>query len=193
MLFHGDRSIILPRSYRSLAQLNRFMIVNDEQCIEIAGHINRPNETDIHRSSDHFDLSVSRALVIHDALLKGNIDSSRLLARGYGNWKMLYPKAKNEDQAQLNRRVEIIITSCDSTSSVENDYIMFKGRFNKAEPFNKKYSPLSFNKDIITFPKEIKKEMNAQIEQLEKARIDPSKYTYLELFLAYPNFPQAKS
>ncbi len=139
MLFVGNKSIMLPTSFKSLEHLKRFMTTNQEQCIEIAGHVNVPNLPKLKVGDYDHQLSIARALEVHDALVDIGIDTSRLLARGYGNWQMIFPKAKREEQMKYNRRVEIVISDCNSTATIPNDSITNRAHFRDMDSRRREY------------------------------------------------------
>ncbi len=105
--FVGNEAILLERSKPELPKLLKFMRLNPFVQIEVAGHINRPNQPPVLEDSWNFDLSVRRARLVHDYLLESGIDQIRLTYQGYGNWQMRFPKATTDLQQSLNRRVEI--------------------------------------------------------------------------------------
>ncbi len=123
MKFIGNHANMLPSSISDLEQLRNTMTINENLCIEIAGHINRPNHEHVKRGSTDFELSVARSLAIYDSLRVNNIQPNRMLAKGYGNWYMLYPTTKKESEMQHNRRVEIIIKDCTEIQNIKNDNI----------------------------------------------------------------------
>ncbi len=194
MLFQGNRSVMLRGSASVLEHLKRFMILNDDYCIEIAGHVNLPNKRKVKTDSRNFQLSVARALEVHDALVKIGVDTSRLLARGYGNWEMLYPRAKKESEQQLNRRVEIIILDCETVSSLSNHSIPNRKKFQGTSKSGlvKYYSEESYEDDVNSFPAKAKNDIIGQVQKMKRANLDPSKYTYREMLIALPGIPRRK-
>lgn len=109
LFFIGNKAILLKRSFPELPKLLKFMELNDSIRIEIAGHINRPNYPPVDKLSWDFKLSVRRAKMVYDYLLENDISSDRISYKGYGNFHMRYPKARNEKEQAENRRVEIRI------------------------------------------------------------------------------------
>lgn len=192
ILFVGDKSIMLPDSYNALDHLKRFMVENDELCIEIAGHINHPNHSNVATNSRHFQLSVARALEVYDALIDIGVASDRMLARGYGNWKMIYAYTELESLMKYNRRVEIIITDCDSTSQIKNHQIPNREEFILADPILRHYAKFTFERDLSNFNPKIQHDLIRQIAEMEKNNLDPSKYTYREMLIALPGLPPPK-
>jgi len=70
------------------------------------GHVNG-----VRGNKKHFrELSEERAQAILDYLKDEGVDASRMSAKGYGATQMIYKKPENEDQAKVNRRVEIRVT-----------------------------------------------------------------------------------
>jgi len=109
LYFYGNQAILLPRSEPELYKALRFCQLNPDLTLEIEGHINKPNHPDVLESSWDFDLSVRRAKLVYDHLIENGIPANRLTYKGYGNFKMRFPKAVSEKQQELNRRVEIRI------------------------------------------------------------------------------------
>lgn len=113
LYFKGNEAVLLPRSEPILPKVLRFMEVNPNLKIEIAGHINRPNSPAVAKDSWDWQLSIARAKLVYDYLLENNIDSSRISFQGYGNTQMRYPYARSEQEQSLNRRVEIRVLGSD--------------------------------------------------------------------------------
>lgn len=107
LYFVGNQAVLLAKSEPELAKVLRFMQINPNLKIEIAGHINQPNRPPVPRDSPDWQLSVARAKLVYDYLLENNIDPSRINYEGYGNTQMRYPTARSEKEQALNRRVEI--------------------------------------------------------------------------------------
>lgn len=108
LLFYGNQAVLLPQSEGELPKVLRFMQLNPEAHIEIAGHINNPLKKPEQLDSWEWALSVNRAKLVYEYLLKNGISPDRMRYKGYGNTEMIYPSpdATEEQQAQ-NRRVEI--------------------------------------------------------------------------------------
>jgi len=109
LYFVGNQAVLLEESKPSLPQVLRFMQINKNVKVEIAGHVNYPNSPPQPKTTFEYRLSVARAKMVYDYLLEHGIDSSLISYQGYSNWKMRYPKAVNETEQSLNRRVEIRI------------------------------------------------------------------------------------
>ncbi len=136
--FWGNSSFPLPGSRRALSTVGRFMQKNTSVCIEIQGHINDPDGVDVSNDSKPFFLSVARARLVYDYLqLVHEIGDDRMYYRGYGDWYMLYPRARSERHQRLNRRVEIHVCRCadsktlaNSTGSDAYEFYRLEGRNN---------------------------------------------------------------
>lgn len=111
--FKGNLPVLLPKSVPTLELLYE-MLDKSGYCIEIKGHINLPNQPDCKLDTRHYKLSVDRAGMVFDHMVKRGISSKRMLPKGYGNWEMLYPKARVEKNMAKNRRVEIKVIDCNS-------------------------------------------------------------------------------
>ena len=107
LYFVGNQAVLLKKSEPELPKVLKFMQLNKDIKIEIAGHVNYPNRPPVTRDSWEYDLSVRRAKLVYDYLLENNINSERLKYQGYGNYEMRFPKARSEREQALNRRVEI--------------------------------------------------------------------------------------
>ena len=75
---------------------------NPTLVIQIDGHT---NGTDYSTQS----LSDRRAETIKRYLIENNISEDRITTAGFSGFMMLYPNPKNEIEAELNRRVEILV------------------------------------------------------------------------------------
>jgi len=109
--FHGGVAILLDRSKPELSKLLRFMQYNKDIKIEIAGHVNVPNEPPVSTQSPSYTLSVRRSKLVYDYLIANGIEEERIKFKGYGNWKMRFPNARSNADQQANRRVEIKVLS----------------------------------------------------------------------------------
>jgi len=109
--FHGGVAILLDRSKPELPKLLRFMQYNKDLKVEIAGHVNVPNEPPVNTQSPSYTLSVKRAKLVYDYLVENGVEEERMKFKGYGNWKMRFPQARSNTDQQANRRVEIKVLS----------------------------------------------------------------------------------
>lgn len=119
LYFVGNQAILLDGSKPELPKILRFMELNPFIKVEIAGHINRPNEPPVGETTWDFQLSVRRARMVYDYLTANGISADRLTFQGYGNSQMKYPKARTEDQMRWNRRVELRVLDTGETISEE--------------------------------------------------------------------------
>lgn len=111
LFFVGNEAILLKVSEPELPKVLKFMQINPEISIEVAGHINHPGTPPDKLAKWEWELSVNRAKLVYDYLLKNGISADRMMYKGYGNKEMLFPKGGTEAQQQQNRRVEIRVTS----------------------------------------------------------------------------------
>jgi outer membrane protein OmpA-like peptidoglycan-associated protein len=54
-------------------------------------------------------MSDERAKSVMRYLIENGIQKDRLSTKGFGNSKPIYPKPKNEQEIQANRRVEVMV------------------------------------------------------------------------------------
>ncbi len=109
LYFHGNQAVLLPRSEPELYKALKFCQLNPGLKLEIAGHINKPNLPPVEEESWDFQLSVRRAQLVYDYLIKNGIAAETLSYKGYGNSQMRFPKATSNIHQESNRRVEIRI------------------------------------------------------------------------------------
>jgi outer membrane protein OmpA-like peptidoglycan-associated protein len=107
LYFVGNEAILLEKSEPELPKILKFMQINEGIKIEIAGHVNLPNNPPVSTTSWEYGLSVRRALLVYKYLLKNGIPEDRISYKGYGNWEMRFPKTFSWKEQQANRRVEI--------------------------------------------------------------------------------------
>jgi len=102
--FFNNSARIVPKSQPTLNDLLCAMEENPKLKIEIQGHICCQLE------SDKNDVSTSRARAIYSFLLRNKIDRKRMKFKGFGITRPIHPiPEKNEEEADENRRVEILI------------------------------------------------------------------------------------
>jgi outer membrane protein OmpA-like peptidoglycan-associated protein len=107
LYFVGNQPVLLENSKPELPKILRFMQANPSMKIEIAGHVNRPNNPPVGKESWDFKLSEDRAKVVYNYLVENGIPAERVSWKGYGNHEMRYPHSNNEREQALNRRVEL--------------------------------------------------------------------------------------
>ena len=102
--FASGKATIRPISYKVLDAVVQVLKDNPKIKIEIQGHTDD-------RGSDFFNkkLSQQRADSVRSYLINHGIDSSRLVAKGYGEEKPLVPNDTARNRA-LNRRVQFVRT-----------------------------------------------------------------------------------
>lgn len=105
--FVPDKATILPSALKDFEDLLNFLKTNKNISVEIEGHVNGVGG----KKRKQMKLSTERAKTIYKLLIHYGIEESRLTYRGYGGDKMIYPEPINEQQSQINRRVEVRVTS----------------------------------------------------------------------------------
>ena len=100
VFFDTGKHDLREKSKTELEKMIRFMNANKNITVEIAGHTDN-----VGSYQDNIDLSLKRAQSVHDYLLKGGIDSSRLKYKGYGETKPIAPNDSDLNR-QINRRIE---------------------------------------------------------------------------------------
>ncbi|MGB4339542.1 MAG: DUF5723 family protein [Candidatus Hydrothermia bacterium] len=103
--FELNKADIKPESYPVLDSIALFLNEHPNVKVEIGGHADS-------RGSDAYNLKLSdaRAKAVRDYLVKvHNIPPDRLIAKGYGERKLLVYPEKSEEDYQQNRRVEFTI------------------------------------------------------------------------------------
>ena len=100
---------ILSASLSSADALYKLMKRNNKLVISIEGHINGVGAPKDEIAGQQ--LSEQRANTVFKYLLDKGIDAERMSTYGYGDRKMLFPKAGSEDEMEQNRRVEIKVIS----------------------------------------------------------------------------------
>lgn len=100
--FEVDKAELLPQSYPVLDELAEILKDNPDVVIEIQGH----TDSDASRTYNQ-NLSEARANTVKNYLINTHgINSSRLIAVGYGEDKLLISPERNEQDKLMNRRVE---------------------------------------------------------------------------------------
>lgn len=109
--FYGGRHAFLPQAYPALDDLLETMQKVPALQIEIQGHICcQEGEGDqIDFDSGEPVLSVTRAKAVYDFLVENGIDKSRMSYVGLAHKFPIIKEEANEEEATINRRVEIKI------------------------------------------------------------------------------------
>jgi outer membrane protein OmpA-like peptidoglycan-associated protein len=109
ILFFGGSPVLLPESYSSVESLFKLMKKNKRMVIQIEGHVNDPGG--MLDSTDDLLLSKARAKAVTDYLIKKGIDKERIKWIGLSNLYPVFAHPKDDNEEQMNRRVEIKIVS----------------------------------------------------------------------------------
>jgi outer membrane protein OmpA-like peptidoglycan-associated protein len=110
--FFGDKNILIESSKISLEHLTDQIKENTSFCFEIQGHVNAPHLKPENITQYLHDLSIARAGFVYEHLKGSGVKVERMIANGYGNNNMLYPRPQNDEQHLFNRRVEFKIYTC---------------------------------------------------------------------------------
>lgn len=108
LYFVGDKAILLPESKPELINLLRFVRSNPRLHLEIGGHVNGPQSYG-GDANWYYNLAYDRTKAIKTYLENSGIDTRHYTCHSYSNTQMIYPEPVNEEEAKMNRRVEIRI------------------------------------------------------------------------------------
>ena len=101
--FVPDQAVILPEERRRLDQIADVLSTVGDQTIKAVGHT-----ADVGTQESQFELSVQRAQVIIEEMVKRGIPATSFIYEGKGGTEPLATNENEEGRAQ-NRRVEFII------------------------------------------------------------------------------------
>jgi len=178
LLFYGSRNNLRPASLDELKHVESSIKLNSDLCFEIAGHINGPYLPNSKKGTFDYELSVSRALAIYDSLVSYGIKKDRLLAKGYGNWFMIYPKTRDEKQMRFNRRVEIVPKDCSVIKNSKNDVLSNNYIFSV---YNERFTPQKLKACLEVLNKNQKTKVLKTLRTLKAKGLNPTLYSYKEL------------
>jgi outer membrane protein OmpA-like peptidoglycan-associated protein len=107
--FEVGRHVLLPYSDTVLRELLKIMLDSPRMKIEIRGHVCciAPWLDGLDADTRTEDLSVRRARFVYEYLRQRGVKASRMSYRGFGASQKLYPEERNEQEEEMNRRVEI--------------------------------------------------------------------------------------
>src|ERR1700678_976199 len=103
VLFDTGKADLNPGASRNLDKLVQFLTEHDDRRVEIDGYTDS-----VGTDSFNVDLSQRRADTVEAVLVSRGLDSSRIVARGYGK-DFQVASTSEASGRQLNRRVEIVI------------------------------------------------------------------------------------
>ncbi|UXP33175.1 OmpA family protein [Reichenbachiella agarivorans] len=111
-----DKADIKPEAAKELDKLVTIMKDNPEITIELSSH------TDI-RADDEYNLKLSqrRAESAVNYIISQGIDKKRLIAKGYGETKVIIVNADTELEHQQNRRTEFKVTKYDRRKTNDDE------------------------------------------------------------------------
>jgi outer membrane protein OmpA-like peptidoglycan-associated protein len=117
--FYPNTYSIKPGATAEMERLVKYLLSNPEVVIEIQGFTNGNNRIKVSRddmgeggfTGSSKKLSKLRAETIKQYLVQKGISETRLFAYGYGGSKMIYSRPRNQEEANKNIRVGILILS----------------------------------------------------------------------------------
>jgi outer membrane protein OmpA-like peptidoglycan-associated protein len=101
--FIPGSSDFLPSSTPRLNRLKDFLALNSEVQIEIQGHVFSMEENSLAGQK----ISEARAKRVFNYLVTNGINKDRMITKGYGNTRPIFPNPRFSYEEQMNRRVEI--------------------------------------------------------------------------------------
>lgn len=112
-----DKSDIRTDAARELNKLVTTMKDNPEISIELSSHTDS-------RADNNYNMNLSqrRAQSAVNYIVSQGIEQGRLVARGYGESRLIIADAQTEDEHQINRRTEFKVTRYDRRSEEDSDY-----------------------------------------------------------------------
>lgn len=119
-----DKSDIREDAARELDKLVTILKDNPELKIELSSHTDD-------RAPDDYNMRLSerRAQSAVGYIISQGIDKSRLVAKGYGETKLIIPNAKTEEEHQVNRRTEFKILEVGNRQPTQNAEEFNEDRF----------------------------------------------------------------
>lgn len=180
--FRGNSSCLIPQARYELYDIVKTLQYNPKVCLELAGHINGPNRPNCPVQSSHHQLSIARALAMKDTLISRGIAENRLLAKGYGNHEMLFPHTDDDEEMQLNRRVELIIRPCDSIATATDDALEWTTNFYD-DPLNVYFTTEKLRYDLSRLTPQEKNIILRKLRKFKAEGVDPTHLTYRELLM----------
>jgi outer membrane protein OmpA-like peptidoglycan-associated protein len=111
IIFYGGTSLIKAESESVMKELVELLKTHRNLIIEIQGHIccQTDGKDGYDMINKNYNLSENRAKAVYEYLIKKGIKKERMTYKGYGSSQKRYPDEINEEEENLNRRVEIMI------------------------------------------------------------------------------------
>lgn len=101
VFFDTGKSTLKPESFKELDELVKYMMQHKSESIEIAGHTDNIGD-----AMSNKKLSEDRANAVKNYLQKKGIESTRVVAKGYGDTEPIADNADEKGRKQ-NRRTEV--------------------------------------------------------------------------------------
>ncbi|MCK4397131.1 OmpA family protein [candidate division WOR-3 bacterium] len=105
ILFDFDKATLRPESYPVLDSIGKIMIENPTIITELSGHTDSRGSRSYNRRLSQRRANSARNYIIH----QWRISPTRMVAKGYGEDRLIIPKARTEAEHQQNRRVEFTV------------------------------------------------------------------------------------
>ncbi len=125
LLFDSGETSLRPSSLEFLKTV-RYLIVDSRNRMRIEGHTD-DLQPDLARYPSNWELSAARAVsVLRYFLRDSRIDSTRLSAAGYGQFRSVAPNTDPEGR-ERNRRVDIVFLGDEGEDSELKEFIEVEG------------------------------------------------------------------
>lgn len=105
ILFDFDKATLRPESYPVLDSIGKIMIENPTIITELSGHTDSRGSRSYNRRLSQRRANSARNYIIH----QWRISPTRMVAKGYGEDRLIILKARTEAEHQQNRRVEFTV------------------------------------------------------------------------------------
>ncbi len=105
VFFDTNKATIKPVSFKLLDEVAQALADNPTIHVEVQGHTDSQGDVDF-----NMKLSQQRAESVRDYLVKKNVDTARMVPKGYGE-EVPIADNRTADGRSQNRRVEFVITS----------------------------------------------------------------------------------
>jgi outer membrane protein OmpA-like peptidoglycan-associated protein len=170
IFYDFDKASLRPESKPGLDTLLAFMNDNPFLIVELGAHTDN-------KGSDEYNnvLSQSRAQTVVDYLRTNKIDSSRLIAKGYGESQPIVPNenpngSDNPDNRQRNRRTELKIVG--QIYGYNIDYESERSKYITPEALKKLRADSSIKARLQEQKDSILAEAQAALQEIENVRLE---------------------
>jgi outer membrane protein OmpA-like peptidoglycan-associated protein len=105
ILFDFDKATLRPESYVVLDSIGRIMVENPTIITELSGHTDARGSRSYNQRLSQRRAASARNYIVH----QWKIEPVRMIAKGYGEDRLMIPGARTDAEHQQNRRVEFTI------------------------------------------------------------------------------------